>query len=504
MCCVSVAMAHAQEEEVIKPVARAPETLIEARKVFLGSILEESKLLTEQFVRALGKTESDAAAVEDYAEALRIQNRRNELTAIYAGGASSLAESEAVVLDPAVARVGGGVEVRLGQVSGWRSKGSYAEWSAVSIPSGEYDLMLEAAMVPAPGVGSGAGSGGTRPEPMSEAAFEFYEVSLLQGATDNRRGFDINPTADGATYASYRMGPISYSRSPVTLRLAAVNAYPLNIIRIRNIRLVPAEVETDVVATAQGTSQEQTSLADGRESLREELQRVFRKAVDDYTEELREWAAGNKAKRNLVSEEVAFLKRQMEEFKNGSALMPPILGLLGGFGGFQDIPEAMLVSGQMKSGDVMEFSSEDGTHEVRLFGVRCMPLDGDDEETSAYFASRFGISEADAASLGGVAQEFTAGYLEGRIVRLLVQRPRKEENDAPPLALVFLPDIGLFQNVLVDQGLAAVKEDEAPWLKGSMPKAVIDALKAREVAASNRERPPGAWALRPETGGEDR
>lgn len=486
------------------PDTKVPEALIEARTLFFESVLGESKLLTEQFARALGKSETEAAAAANYNEALRIQTRRKELAALYEGGTSSLVESESITLNPEAARLGNGTEFRLDHITGWRSVGSFAEWSGVAIPAGDYYLNFEAVMVPAPRIGSGLDSRGSVPEPVDEAAFEFFEVSLLQGATDNRRGFDVKPTADGATYASYRIGPIAYSRSPVTLRLAAVNAYPLNIIRFRNLRLVPVEAGVEVAEGDRDRSGEGWGLDEGRAELKEALEKAFRESVDEYVSELRSWSAGDKARKSLVTAEVSFLKAQMEDFKKGGALMPPVLGLLGGFGGFQDIAQAMLVPGATEAGDRMEFSAEDGRHTVRLFGVRCMPVGSPDAATVKFFTSRFGISEDVAESLGPVAQEFTSGYLEGRIVRLLVQQRSLESDAEPPLALVFLPDIGLFQNILVDQGLAAVKEDEASRFKGSMPKAVIGGLKAREAAARERADPPGAWALRLEPGGGGR
>jgi hypothetical protein len=504
---VAIALAMVLPGAVIaqEEAPEVPEELLEARAAFLDEVLDESRLLTEQFVRALGRTEGEAAARGDYGKAMSIQQRRDELTALFEGTDASLLGDDSISLEADEADLAGGVEVRLGQLTGWRSAASQAEWGDVSLPAGEYDLVFEAAMVPAPAIGGGFGPGppADRPRPARTAAFEFFEVSLLAGAAENRRGFELRPTADGVTFTSYRIGPISYTRSPVTLRLQPMDAYPLNIIRFRDVSLVPAVDEESSAGVAVAGSADE-GLEAHRAALEKALREIYDQAAADYLVELRAWGADKKGRRSVVQDEVAQVKRQNVDLDKSDSLLPPVVGLLGGFGAFRDVPEAMLVPGSVEAGDVFKMRTAEGEMSVRLFGVRCMPVDKEPGDAGQFFAKQFGIPAADAASLAPVAQEFTSGYLEGRIVRLLVRSAKSASSENPPLALVFLPDIGLFQNVLVDQGLAAVKADEAKAMKGPMPKAVIDGLQARATAARTRSDPPGAWALRAESTGGGR
>lgn len=483
-----------------------PEELLTARTLFFEAILSESQLLTEQYVRALGKTELEAAERGDYQEALRVQHRREELKAIYAGAESTLVKSEATALPVEKALLTGGVEILRESLEGWRLTTSHAEWRGVSLEPGEYYLEFEAAMVPAPLIPGARVTRTVDAAPVEKAGFEFFEVSLLPGAMDNRRGFDIEQTADGVTFAPYRIGPISYPRSPVTLRLSSQAAFPLNIIRIKSLRLVPKRVEDELEAVtivSQVGGEADEVLGGIRKSLNEELLVGYEEAAREYAGELREWASNGKGRKDSLSAEIDALKMQMSKLKDHPEATPSVAGMLGGFGAFEDVPEAMYVAGSATSGHGFEFRSEGGVFRVRLFGVRCMPPEGGkgSVEDAEFFARHFGVSREDATSLGLVAMEFATGYLEGKIVRLLVQSERAVAEGEPRLALVFVPDVGLFQNVLVDQGLAAVKKEDAQQLKGAMPKAVIGSLEAREQAARERSQPPGAWALNPEGDG---
>ena len=132
---------------------------------------------------------------------------------------------------------------------------------------------------------------------------------------------------------------------------------------------------------------------------------------------------------------------------------------------------------------------------VRLMGVLCAPLDAKSPARNA-FARHFDLSEDEVANLAKLAQEFTAGYLEGKPLRLLA-RPDKEK-DGTVVAWVFLPEVGLFQNVLIDQGLAAVHQPPAGVRRPGTMRGLLGSLMERERAAKRQG--SGAWAL----AGEDK
>jgi len=95
--------------------------------------------------------------------------------------------------------------------------------------------------------------------------------------------------------------------------------------------------------------------------------------------------------------------------------------------------------------------------------------------------------------VGRAAREFTAGYLRDKPLRLLIRPDR--DKDGTMAALLFLPNVGLYQNVLVDHGLAAVVPPPSDKQRNAMERAFLGTLSAHEATAKNRKPAPGAWAL---------
>jgi glycosyltransferase involved in cell wall biosynthesis len=159
--------------------------------------------------------------------------------------------------------------------------------------------------------------------------------------------------------------------------------------------------------------------------------------------------------------------------------------------GFDEVIEATLAEGPPETGDCFKVLHEGRELKVRLLWVVCAPVKSDDNILNT-MAARFRIDTEDALAVGRAAQEFTAGYLRGKKLRL-VARPMREGADELE-ALVFLPDVGLFQNVLLDQGLAALY---VPINKKTSvgENTLLESLFAREQAAKTRVPPSGAWAL---------
>jgi hypothetical protein len=78
-------------------------------------------------------------------------------------------------------------------------------------------------------------------------------------------------------------------------------------------------------------------------------------------------------------------------------------------------------------------------------------------------------------------------------LRLLLRQDHKANEAAQ--ALLFVEGIGLFQNVLIDQGLAVL---DAPTNKGRNPleSALLTGLQEREAAARKQSPAPGGWGQR--------
>lgn len=464
-----------------------PAPLAVARAGFLRQVLTDSQTLTDQYERALAKLEQELAEASDYEEARLVQQRRAELKALYPAADTGLSQTLAIPLLPAQARLVGSTEARGGLITGWRTGGSGAEWSNLRLSPGKYYLELEANLVELPSLPGTLVPG--RSQPQESAVFDFFEVSLLPGAAENRRSFEIKLSHDDTTFEPLKIGPVNFTRSPVTLRLTADSGYPGNVVQLRNLRLIPATLEAPTIATP---APEGPTLEALKKSLNEELSSVQKPIVDGYLEAIRTLASTTPSLKDAVDAES---KRLLKLLENGRGQAAGPVRLLGssssGLGGFEDLDGAYFVADPGNRGDRFLVEHEGRRLPIRLLWLLCPPPDGSDVAASRAFSKHFNLGEADVTPLGRTAQEFTAGYLEGKALRVLV-RPGKEK-DGAALALVFLPDIGLYQNVLVDQGLAAVISPKDR--RGMMESGLFDSLLDREQTASRQKPAPGAWGM---------
>lgn len=460
-----------------------PAALTTTRAAFLRQVMTDSQLLTEQYERALAKTEAEVAAAGDYEEARAIRQRRDQLKALYTGTASSLATP----LPLAQARLTGSAQSSGETISGWRSKGSGAEWLNFRVTPGAYHLEFEANMSDAPVAGSIYAS--SKFQPQQNALFEFNEVTLLGNAAENRRTFEISRSADETTFATLRVGPLQFARSPVTLRFNATAGYPANIIRVRNLRLVPVTDETPVTAQAAAPTSATVTMQQATASLKSALETARANATSTYLAALQTLAASKPALKDQADAETRRLQKQGAQGKGGTGLRA-LTFTSGGLDGFESIADAQLADEAPVSGERFKIMHEGRVLPVRLLWIECAPADEKDAGLRR-FAKHFRIDDEDAAAMGRFAREFTAGYLRGKPLRLLVRPDR--DKDGTLAALLFLPDVGLYQNVLVDHGLAATAPPPPDSRRNATEKALINALGTRENTA--RRNSAGAWAL---------
>lgn len=468
-----------------------PAPLAVARASFLRQVMTESQTLTDQYERALVKVEQELAEAADYEEARLVQQRRAELKALYPTADTAQSQTLAFPLLPAQARFIGSAETRGDLITGWRTGGSGAEWSNLRLSPGKYYLELEANLVELPSLPGTLVPG--RSQPQESAIFEFFEVSLLAGAAENRRSFEVKLSHDDTTFESLKIGPVNFTRSPVTLRLAAPAGYPGNLLRLRNLRLMPMTVEAPTITSP---APQGPSLDSLKKSLNEDLGTVQKPLLDSYLENIRKLAATYPTLKDAADAETKRLLKLMENSRGQAAGPLRLLGNNGGLNGFEDLDGAHFVADPGNRGDRFVIEHEGRRLNIRLQWLLCAPADGSADGDTRTFIKHFHMANgSDVTPLGRAAQEFTAGYLEGKALRVLV-RPGKEK-DGTATALVFLPEIGLYQNVLVDQGLAAVVSPKDR--RGMMENGLFDSLLDREQTARRQKPAAGAWALSEDT-----
>jgi hypothetical protein len=469
-----------------------PAALTATRTAFMRQVMADSQLLTQQYERALAKVETDVASAGDYEEARAIRQRREQLQALYAGTVSSLATP----LPLTQARMMGSAQASGETLGGWRSNGSGAEWQNFRLMPGSYHLEFEANMSDAPVAGSIYAS--SKFQPQQTALFGFDEVTLLGIAAENHRTFEITRSTDETTFTTVRVGPLTFSRTPVTLRFTATDGYPANIIRIRNLRLVPVTDSAGTSATTLPQTNSTTAMKLASTTLKEAIETARTEAASKYIDELNDLAVTKPALKGQINAEIRRVQRLGEQ-KAGRTGINAITTTGGGFNGFENISDARLADEEPFSGERFKVVYEGRTLMVRLLWVDCAPVEENDEPGVKRFAKHFDIEDEDVPAVGRAAREFTASYLRDKPLRLLIRPDR--DKDGTMAALLFLPNVGLYQNVLVNHGLAAVVAPARDQQRNAMERAFLSTLSAIENAAKKRRPAPGAWALSAENQG---
>jgi|688.fasta_scaffold172568_2 hypothetical protein len=468
------------------------QALANLKALFATQINSQSQKLTDQYERALARMESEIADAGDYEQALQIKKRRDQLQQILASNTSST--TPALPLTPLAAKGTGITASSDGSLTGWRIASHYAEWTLTKLAPGDYFLELDALMTAIP-----TNVNDPSEEPAETALFEIYEVSLLAGAADNRRSFELSLTKGSPLeFKPQRIGPMRFARSPITLRLAASKSYAFNQVQFKNIRLVPAP--TSVPQTVTNVIIPPTSNVDSvRSSLAFALELAYKPINDQYADQLQELEQRFPDWQALLDNEKRGIEKRRSptsKSKDTNALhLPKPLASLGGISGFQDLENVTFVNHPENTGDRFRVSQDGREFFIHLLWLKCASPSSDPASSAANtpFNQHFGLTNEDAALFGRAALQFTSGYLSGRTFRLLARNTPDSDGTLP--ALLFLPDIGLFHNLLIDQGLAAFVGKTGSG--GTLERALQHSISDRENEARSRNPRPGAWALSP-------
>ncbi len=463
---------------------KEPSELTDMRTAFLRQIMADSQLLTEQYERALAKAEIEAAANANYEEARAIQQRRTQLEALFRGATSSLSTP----LPLAQARLTGSAQSSGETLSGWRSNGSGAEWQNFKLVPGRYQLEFEVNMSDAPVAGSIYAS--SKLQPQQAAVFEFSEVTLLSQNEDHQI-IHIPHSPDETTFATVRSGAFTFTRNPITLRLGSTTGYPANNIRIRNIRLAPlSEEAVPAPLTAVTTATTQT-LQQAASTFKTALDAARKAAAENYLSELRQLLTLRPALKGQTEAEARRVGKALGKTGKTSGVRP-FAASNSSLDGFEEINDVRLAKSEPASGDRFRIQCDAGEFTVRLLWVHCAQPSANAAEMER-FAKHFNIDQEDVGAIARTAREFTNGYLREKTFRLLVRPDR--DADGTLAALLFLPNMGLYQSVLIDHGLAAVDPPPQGERRNATEKALVELLLASEASARKQHPPPGAWAL---------
>ena len=113
-------------------------------------------------------------------------------------------------------------------------------------------------------------------------------MSLLAGAADNRRSFELKLSKNSnAEFNPQRIGPMRFARSPITLRLSAARSYPSNFIRISNLRLIPAAAIPATPTTLPTVTTDTAAIPEIRKALSAALQEAYAPLDAGYIDKLK-------------------------------------------------------------------------------------------------------------------------------------------------------------------------------------------------------------------------
>ena len=475
--------------------AVAPSPIETLRTEFTSGVLSGSRQITEQYIRALGKLVDELAIAGDYEDAIAVQNRREDLMRVLAKTPAPSA-APSIPLTPSSARLTG-VTLDEGNLTRWRTTGSHAEWTVKAIP-GTYRIEISYLFTAGPDAVAVAAAGVAPP---TEARFRIQEVFVLSSTT-NFREVQLARSQNLITYSTVLTEPLTFAKPTFTLRLEALQNYGSEVIRIKDIRLVPDGGTAPIVAVSAPppSGSGESDLAVLRENFLKEIVAIRAPILSEYEAKLKTLKAQpNIAKdaelQNLIAAEQ---KRAVTNTGPANSKQGPVVKLPGAsLDGFEDLNGAMWVSDPGNTAERFKVSHEGREFWVRLSWVKCPPPTADDEGELRSAAKAFGIGEDDALAIGRVALEYARGHLEGKPLRLLVRSHRTEKKDAAP-ALVFLDGLGFFQGMLIDYGLAAYSppESRTPAQRSLVELAMMRMLKERQDKATAREPAPGAWAFR--------
>ncbi|MDB6116550.1 MAG: hypothetical protein JWO08_331, partial [Verrucomicrobiaceae bacterium] len=227
------------------PSAPAPvSTVARMRQEFEAAALKATQGLNEYYDRRLAALETDLAAEGDYAQARLVKERRTEIASL--GRTPPTSPSTAgtinVPLQAESAKLVG-VQTKGGELTGWRTATSSAEWTLLKLLPGTYRLELSYSMDEA----ASASQGSSR-QPAEEAEFTFRDV-VLAGVSKNALSVKLSSNKGVMTTVQVP-GLLQVARVPITFRLSCPAYYPLNTFVIRDVKLLPVVPTTETAATS--------------------------------------------------------------------------------------------------------------------------------------------------------------------------------------------------------------------------------------------------------------
>jgi hypothetical protein len=449
--------------------AKEPESLSKLRRHYEVKANVAAAELKRFYAAKLDELEGQLVAAGDYAQAKAVRAEGDALRSI------SQSEDSVIALALDEAQVTA-LKEEEGALTDWKST-SVVEWSALRVPEGEYRVEIELSAVQS-----------ASELPDGELILEeVSELNLTQKSQVVFKLKDLPRSAAGGPVKLSAVAVLDLRRMPVTLRLGVSKAIKTQEITLYAVDLVLKP--KPLAATAKSVAGELTGLLAQQQ---EQLNALEQRHVKVYQAELQKLAE------QAVPELKEQVKVEMERLAQSAVPVARRKGKLGvggealGLDQLTELEGARYVKDAANRGDFFKIEHGGKSRWIKLALVLCPPLEPTPSHALKQTVERFRVSPTDAVSLGESAAEFTEFQLKDQPLRVLVREREKgkEKNAEAEVALVFVPAVGLLQNLLIDVGLAVV--DEMPVKQRSPLKR---ALEEREQHIRNSPTPLGGWAL---------
>jgi hypothetical protein len=464
--------------------ASLPPALLDLRKRFEAAAAQETVGLNALFEPHLANLEMNAGATGDYALALAAKRRRESLLASSEHLKSLPGVAIGITLPFTAAKLTGGVTLRGNTLENWTTSAAGAEWTLPSLPVGRYEVKLKGAVVAQAAV---AVSG----LPVSPvASMRFKEVSLLATASNSVL---VPLEAVPATMDDASARPvIVVQRQPITFRLEIMNPGQV-ILALSEVVLEP-QVETSIpgaapppnAAVESAASVLALQKADAMHQQR--LKEAMTPVVKEYLTLLaavEEKGAGAR----VMQAEVKRVSKILDAGPEAFLQLTPSMSKTG----LTTLTDVHFVSDAGNTGDRFRVEHEGEPFWVKLMWTTSAPLDARKGRVMDLIKSRFKVDELGAVALGQAAREFTELYLSGKPLKLITRATPGA--DGSLTALVYLESDSLYQQILIDHGLAVVDSPERTpgTRRAALEAGIIADLEEHEKRAQAAAAEGGGW-----------
>ena len=484
------------------------EFLAPLRQDFEERVTAERVPLLLEFLARLRLLETSLLENRDYANLTKLEVRRlsilAELATVGIDG-KTLQGQGAILLEPSAARLSGGVTREAAEQGGaesltdW-SEGGTSTWEVSGIQPGYFAVHAVYASPPAPELEEeDEDEESAEPALGGRDIVSFGETSVVISGATRPLSMALVPTGSSDNIRAVALGTMPLTRTSASVRLRVEESRGTGVMRLIRLYLVRTARQTEERGAPVAEPQTLSLVRNGH---RTSLQALRAPAEDAYVEQLEEVyrsIGANSAGGKRIIEEMSLLRSDRADPlepriaaapdpENPTLAQPKLNNptLLAPAEMTTNIRRGCRLVESPETGDRLTIEHEGEHIPVRLYLVECpSPVE---TTTSPDLASYFEISTQELALVGERARQFSAETLQDS--SFLVREAGEYDDDGRLYVMLQLPALGSLQQLLVSQGLCAIRGKRSTLPNAGRP-FVKQVLEVRQRQAQRSLK--GAW-----------